>query len=143
MNIPIYHIVGAWRSGTTLLSFILDSHPNIIATHETRFVIRLYNKYHNRTEWNRKEILKFYNDIWNDKNIKYIWPIDKEKVKTDLLDLLDSGNQITLSTLCKTVYLNYESINPKDEIKTIVDKNPRSEERRVGKACRSRWSPYH
>ena len=22
-------------------------------------------------------------------------------------------------------------------------KNPRSEERRVGKECRSRWSPYH
>ena len=24
-----------------------------------------------------------------------------------------------------------------------VGKNPRSEERRVGKECRSRWSPYH
>src|SRR5256885_7797567 len=25
----------------------------------------------------------------------------------------------------------------------IVADNPRSEERRVGKECRSRWSPYH
>ena len=25
----------------------------------------------------------------------------------------------------------------------IILKNPRSEERRVGKECRSRWSPYH
>src|SRR2546422_4902680 len=24
-----------------------------------------------------------------------------------------------------------------------IDMNPRSEERRVGKECRSRWSPYH
>ena len=24
-----------------------------------------------------------------------------------------------------------------------VSSNPRSEERRVGKECRSRWSPYH
>ena len=24
-----------------------------------------------------------------------------------------------------------------------ADKIPRSEERRVGKECRSRWSPYH
>src|SRR2546430_1362319 len=24
-----------------------------------------------------------------------------------------------------------------------IGKNPRSEERRVGKECRSRWSPYH
>ena len=25
----------------------------------------------------------------------------------------------------------------------VVDNNSRSEERRVGKECRSRWSPYH
>ena len=25
----------------------------------------------------------------------------------------------------------------------ILEKDPRSEERRVGKECRSRWSPYH
>ena len=26
---------------------------------------------------------------------------------------------------------------------TIAEKTTRSEERRVGKECRSRWSPYH
>ena len=26
---------------------------------------------------------------------------------------------------------------------TTLFKDPRSEERRVGKECRSRWSPYH
>ena len=31
-----------------------------------------------------------------------------------------------------------------DEIKKYVaEHNARSEERRVGKECRSRWSPYH
>ena len=30
-----------------------------------------------------------------------------------------------------------------DTINKIKDKNKRSEERRVGKECRSRWSPYH
>ena len=28
-------------------------------------------------------------------------------------------------------------------LKTPVTEAPRSEERRVGKECRSRWSPYH
>ena len=32
---------------------------------------------------------------------------------------------------------------PDDEIKDILPWIPRSEERRVGKECRSRWSPYH
>ena len=29
-----------------------------------------------------------------------------------------------------------------EEINALLN-NPRSEERRVGKECRSRWSPYH
>ena len=28
-------------------------------------------------------------------------------------------------------------------IKNVTDEKTRSEERRVGKECRSRWSPYH
>ena len=30
-----------------------------------------------------------------------------------------------------------------EEIKNKYNRLPRSEERRVGKECRSRWSPYH
>ena len=37
----------------------------------------------------------------------------------------------------EVVYMN------KDNIKKIVLAYSRSEERRVGKECRSRWSPYH
>ena len=29
------------------------------------------------------------------------------------------------------------------DLKEEIDSNTRSEERRVGKECRSRWSPYH
>src|SRR5258708_3745793 len=32
---------------------------------------------------------------------------------------------------------------PEEELKTLRKINSRSEERRVGKECRSRWSPYH
>ena len=31
----------------------------------------------------------------------------------------------------------------KGDLSCIANKNGRSEERRVGKECRSRWSPYH
>ena len=30
-----------------------------------------------------------------------------------------------------------------DELQQKLDQESRSEERRVGKECRSRWSPYH
>ena len=32
---------------------------------------------------------------------------------------------------------------PKSVKQAIIDSVERSEERRVGKECRSRWSPYH
>ena len=33
---------------------------------------------------------------------------------------------------------------PRSQVKTLLQKGQvRSEERRVGKECRSRWSPYH
>ena len=39
------------------------------------------------------------------------------------------------------IYNSYH-LMPEDEIESYF-KNYRSEERRVGKECRSRWSPYH
>ena len=37
----------------------------------------------------------------------------------------------------------FERIGPKTALKMIKEYGKRSEERRVGKECRSRWSPYH
>ena len=36
-------------------------------------------------------------------------------------------------------------LDKKSKIETVINKiyDDRSEERRVGKECRSRWSPYH
>ena len=49
------------------------------------------------------------------------------------------------------IYPNSISNKLCDELKSVADKSHfvrpeqsvRSEERRVGKECRSRWSPYH
>ena len=39
---------------------------------------------------------------------------------------------------------NINTLNSKDKVlMTIIAADDRSEERRVGKECRSRWSPYH
>ena len=49
------------------------------------------------------------------------------------------------------IYARYSSDNQREEsiegqireCTAYAEKNGRSEERRVGKECRSRWSPYH
>ena len=45
--------------------------------------------------------------------------------------------------LSKTIPYGDLGIIPLESSKAIGKKVNRSEERRVGKECRSRWSPYH
>ena len=50
-----------------------------------------------------------------------------------------SGPYAVTMAQCGMLYENIGSIIERQNAVTIV----RSEERRVGKECRSRWSPYH
>ena len=57
----------------------------------------------------------------------------KELIASELVSVIDSLDQEAILNLLET---------PKNsEMGDIAF--PRSEERRVGKECRSRWSPYH
>ena len=80
-------------------------------------------------------------------------PLDEEVqcgTVEELLTLLETGEEICLTgdiLVAGSVDLN---IAPEDEAvvnmngySIVVSDKGRSEERRVGKECRSRWSPYH
>ena len=123
-KIPIYHIIGAWRSGTTLLSSILDSHPELISTHESPFVMRAYARFSKVPVWKEKDVMSFFKVVMQDKYLATVWSIDREVLKKSLLDYVGLKKSTSLADLCKIVYLHYHSINPKTEIKGIVDKNP-------------------
>ena len=46
-------------------------------------------------------------------------------------------------TEIKDPFTAYEDVECRDGITRRIYPAKRSEERRVGKECRSRWSPYH
>ena len=58
------------------------------------------------------------------------------------MDKYKIGHRITDET---EYYEMIKDINFTEENKRLIKmyQNARSEERRVGKECRSRWSPYH
>ena len=51
---------------------------------------------------------------------------------------------ISMSEYLENIYVDFASdINEQTKLCQLKGLNFRSEERRVGKECRSRWSPYH
>ncbi|HET6369713.1 MAG TPA: sulfotransferase, partial [Nitrospiria bacterium] len=94
-------IVGRGRSGTSLLSSILNTHPDIAVVPEGMFVISLHQKYGGKNRWDEKSLDRFYDDLFLDERSAQWWNLDKEAFKGDLLKL---KGERTFSSLCRFVY---------------------------------------
>ena len=61
-----------------------------------------------------------------------------------ILNLLSKQRTATVQELCEALGTSESTIRRDlTELDRLGKLNKRSEERRVGKECRSRWSPYH
>jgi hypothetical protein len=120
-SIPIYFQLGIWRSGTTLLKFMLDAHPEIVAPTESIFIIYLKKKYKKVKVWDEKVIYSFIDDLYSESKFKYIWNVDREKLTSQFVRF---KNKLDFASACKLVYLNYTTPYFKSEYKIIVAKNP-------------------
>ena len=84
---------------------------------------------------------KVFKDKKSGKNIK------RSGLK-EMINYIREGDTIEVVSLDR-LSRNYNDIKKlvqlfkEKKVKLLVDDLPRSEERRVGKECRSRWSPYH
>ena len=119
-KIPFFFIVGRPRSGTTLLRTLFDAHPNVSIPPECQFIINLYPKYGDITNWTEKDLVSFYDDLlpqW----LFDTWNMNYVELKKSLL--LYTGEN-TYGTICKVVYKQYNSFFDKKELLYIGDKNP-------------------
>ncbi len=120
-NAPIAFLVAKDRSGTTLLQTMLDSHPNICAPLESRFVLHLKNKYQNKTHWDTKLKAQFIKDLFLEQKMVLLWELDMEDLRKRIANLPENT---TYGEVCKQVYVSSKSFHPKEIVKLIVDKNP-------------------
>ena len=63
--------------------------------------------------------------------------------KASLIELNDMVERYSIQKICLNIGMYFIEGMPESSYRTALDINARSEERRVGKECRSRWSPYH
>ncbi len=119
-KIPFVFIIGRPRSGTTMLRFMLDAHPNIRIPLESAFIKNLFPKYGKIKIWDEKTVLTFFEELLRQPQYN-LWTIDNDFLKQELLKVPENS---TFQDICKIIYLNTISFFEKNEIKILADKNP-------------------
>ncbi len=119
-NIKINFIIGRGRSGTTLLSSILNKYDQVLATHENQFMLVFYKKFSKKKEWRKADIDFILDNLWIKQNMmSLLWKIDMGKLKKTLYHFLP---ELNFSRMCKIIYCSHINFLPTNTI--IIDKNP-------------------
>ena len=63
-NTKLHFILSTERTGSTLLSTMLNMHPNVLSTFEESFAFTLYPKYKNVTNWTSETIKQYCYDFY-------------------------------------------------------------------------------
>lgn len=117
----IAFMVGMGRSGTTLLTNMLNSNPEIIASPENEFIIHSYSQFISK-DFNDSEVVDSFIDMFNHNfnRVISIW-----KPGPDLKQNIADSNDKSFGNVCKLAYLNYPfSQKEKKNVKWVIDKNP-------------------
>lgn len=127
----LHFIIGSNRSGTTLLTTILNAHPNVLSTPESRLTLTFYPPYAHQNPISEQFIadlatytqLSIYNRVKAQQGTQQlIGDLDKDVfLKFDAQQLA----QLNYAALSKLLLLNILLPNKNyTNIDTIVDKNP-------------------
>ena len=119
-TIPIHFILCTERTGSSLLSLILNLHPKILSPSEEPFALYFYKSYKNKTVWTDKELHQFIDVFWlmAEKNLALFFT-SKEKL---FIALEPYKTDLPYNILIKIIYLQFYEPKPKQEISIIVDK---------------------
>ena len=120
VNIPVHYLIAMPRTGSTLLSIMLNKHPQILSTIEEPFYFNLYPKYKKIKDWNTKVINHFCTDFFLFSNHK----LEMQSVHFDTLKGLLTTHSVGLN-FEKAIRLAYMAFFPnkdKSAISCILDK---------------------
>jgi hypothetical protein len=119
-NISLNFILSTGRTGSTLLSSMLNMHPEILSVSEEPFAYNLYPKYKNVTNWTDETIEQFCYDFYLFSEGKLEPQFGK---KDDIVKLLKEHQSVlTGEYAIKLAYFAFFPNKDKSKVTTIVDK---------------------
>ena len=158
-------VVGANHAGTAAINTILDQYPgNEVVVYDRNDNISFLGC--GMALWIGKQIPSgdglFYSrkedfeakgaKVWMETEVTAV-DFDRKTitVRSGANERQDTYDKLILATGSRPIELpipgadlkNIQYVKLYQNAKEVIEKSSRSEERRVGKECRSRWSPYH
>ncbi|MBK8474013.1 MAG: sulfotransferase [Sphingobacteriales bacterium] len=122
-NIPLHFLIGIGRSGTTLLTTMLNAHPNLVATPENDFALFFQSQFADK-DMSKPADIDLFVRLFNRPRQQAISVWNPEP--TTLRRIFARHPQgISYADLCKEVYLSYSfKAEGSNDIRAIIDKNP-------------------
>lgn len=119
-KIPVHFILCTERTGSSLLSLILNLHPQILSPSEEPFALFFYKAYKDKVKWSEQELHRFIDEFWlmAEKSLGLLFT-SKERLFDALAPHKD---HLPYTLLVRLIYLQFIEPKPKDDIRLIVDK---------------------
>jgi hypothetical protein len=118
-----HYIIGIGRSGTTLLSKLLNQHKNCLVTLETDFVIFFHHSFKDKTSFSNTDykLVADYFELF----FKLNPTVEPYFQNLNLFQDLCSTNITSYQELINFIYLRFNFLQkPLQDIKIIIDKKP-------------------
>jgi hypothetical protein len=122
----IHFILGIGRSGTSLLSSLLDTHPNLKCTPEAVFLVFFLHKYKNQniTLEQFKLMLEHIN-IYGISHPWVGWKFDEHAAISEFNNLRKERAFLDYASTCEILYRNFKNLlSHYKSVPKVVDKNP-------------------
>jgi hypothetical protein len=119
-NLPVNFILCTERTGSSLLSLMLNLHSEILSPSEEPFAIYFWKKYRKKKSWNEIDIIEYVDSFYliADKNTDLYF----SKRDVFLSNLLIKKEILNFERIIKLTYLHFLDTKDKDQIAIIIDK---------------------
>ncbi|MDF2453995.1 MAG: Sulfotransferase domain protein [Bacteroidota bacterium] len=119
-KISLNFILSTGRTGSTLLTTMLNMHPQMLSTFEEPFAYNLYQKYNSKTDWDDQLIKEFCYDFYLFSEGKLEPQFGK---KEDLIKILTAHKSgLTGAKAIKLAYFAFLPNKDKSEVTVVIDK---------------------
>jgi hypothetical protein len=116
----LFFIVGRPRSGTSLLSYMLNMHKDVLVPPEAALILNLKRRFSHIKKWDKKQRRKFLEFLFRFRKLRY-WNLDHRFLRKRIIKMDD---QVEWDDLIGEVYRCFGQKYAKENYRLIGDKNP-------------------